>query len=111
MRSSKGSFSLVFLVGILFLSLFSQIVLLYVKKDYKNTLNYAYNLQQRRLCHSVGKWWLTKAPIEEKLSFEYTLYPGKRKTIIENFRKATCTKYKNIFAMENIFFIEINQFF
>lgn len=93
MRSSKGSFSLVFLVGILFLSLFSQIVLLYVKKDYKNTLNYAYNLQQRKLCHSVGKWWLTKAPIEEKLSFEYTLYPGKRKTIIEgtrNFSEDKC---------------------
>lgn len=76
MRPSRGSFSLVFLIGIFFLTIFAQIALIHVKYSYESTVSYAQGLQLRYLVNSFSKWLATQPAQNQELNYSTVLYPG-----------------------------------
>lgn len=76
MRPSRGSFSLVFLIGIFFLTIFAQIALIHVKYSYESTVSYAQGLQLRYLVNSFSKWLATQPAQNQELHYSTVLYPG-----------------------------------
>lgn len=76
MRSSRGSFSLVFLIGVFFLTIFAQIALIHVKYSYESTVNYAHGLQLRYLVNSFGKWLAKQPDQNQELHYSTILTPG-----------------------------------
>lgn len=83
MHSSKGSFSLVYLVVIIYLTLFAQLMLQHLKNDYERSYTYVQGLQQRRLCGSVINWLVTNQKGPGTLHFTYTFPPSKDVALVE----------------------------
>lgn len=72
MRHSKGSICFIYLIALLFLSLFAQLMLLHLKNDYERSFAYAQSQQQRRLNGSFMHWLLASYPEVGEFSFTYT---------------------------------------
>lgn len=72
MKHSKGSISFIYLIALLFLSLFAQLMLLHLKNDYERSFAYAQAQQQRRLNSSLMHWLLAQQPEAGEFSFTYT---------------------------------------
>ena len=75
MHHSKGSFSLIFLAALLFLTMFAQIMLHHFKNDFQRTYNYTKVLQQRLLCASSFAWFLSQPKTIENISFQHQFAP------------------------------------
>lgn len=94
MQPSRGSFSIVFLIGVFFLTIFAQIALMHVKYSYENTVQYAQALQLRYLTNSTSKWLAEQPAVPQEVYFSTILYPGLNSANV---------KGQRIFSLDNCF--------
>lgn len=94
MQPSRGSFSLVILIGVFFLTIFVQIALIHVKYSYENTAQYAQALQLRYLTNSTSKWLAEQPAVPQEVYFSTILYPGLHSATIKGQRS---------FSLDNCF--------
>ena len=103
MHTSKGNISLVFLAGVLFLTLFAQTILIHIRSDYQATHSYAQGLQLRQLCRSLAQWWISSAPDSSELEYQLQLQEGQREIALTGSRSSSedgCFKYELITAAD-----------
>ena len=73
MHSSKGSFSIIFIAALLYLTAFAHLLLYHLQNDYMHTYDFSQNLQQRRLCASIFTWFAEQPDTLGNIDFQHTL--------------------------------------
>lgn len=95
-----------FLLGLLFLSLFVQVIVYYLQNDYLRTLSYAEELKQHKLCTTLAEIYFNSPATMEDFSFTYKDSSAQVPLTV---RGMSNTSQDNLFAEKSITFTTLEN--